>query len=393
MNTELGTLVVLCAIAAAVPFIVGLLRIRVAQVVLLLAFGVLFGPSMLGLIHVDSSITLLSEIGMGMLFFLAGYEIERRTVTGTGGKLAALGWGLSLLLASGLAWAMSLIGVIQDGQGFAIALTTTALGTLLPTLRDNGQLDTRFGQLFMGAGAWGEFGPIVAISVLLGTKSPIVGVIALIAFGIIAVIFLVLPGQLRTPAIDRVIAQGHTTSAQTAIRLVVLVLLALLFISSGLGIDAVLGAFVAGIIVKRFAGESDGAGIEHKMEVIAFGFFIPIFFIVSGANLDIKSIIENPLRLLAILVAMLAARGVPQYFLYRNELGSRHERAEFSLIVATALPLLVAITTIEVDAGEMRPENAAALVGAGALSVLLFPLTADLIRRRTTAQERAANTA
>lgn len=393
MDSELRTLVVIAAIAVAVPFIVGLFRIRIAQIVLLLGFGVLFGPQFLGWIQVSDPISLLSELGMGLLFFLAGFEVERRAVTGPGGRLAAIGWGLSLLVAAGITWLMTRTGAVTDGLGVAIALTTTALGALLPTLRDAAQLDTRFGRLFMGAGAWGEFGPIVAIAVLLGAKSPVTGVIALIVFGVVAIAFLIIPGQLRTPSIDRVIRQGQNSSAQTAIRLVVLVLLALLWISDGLGIDAVLGAFVAGIIVKRFAGDGDKTGIEHKIETIAFGFFIPIFFIVSGAMLNIIAIIQNPLRLLVAFIAILLARGVPQFFLYRRALPDWHDRAAFSLFVATGLPLLVAIASIEVAAGAMDPANAASLVGAGALSVIVFPLAADIIRRRGRSQARAANTA
>ncbi len=393
MHDELRTLVVIAAIAAAVPFIVGLLRIRIAQVVILLALGVIFGPQVLGLIEITDPIALLSELGMGFLFFLAGLEIERRAVTGADGRLAIIGWGSSILVGAAIAWTLAITGAIVDGFGVAIALTTSALGTLLPVLRDAGQLETPFGRLFMGAAAWGEFGPIIAIAILLGTKSPMLSVLSLTVFAAIATIFLILPGRLRSPSVERIIEQGRKSSSQTAIRLVMLVLLALLWISSDLGIDAVLGAFVAGIIVKRFASESDESGVEKKIEAIAFGFFIPLFFVVSGATLDIRSIIENPLRLIAALVAILVARGLPQLIVYRRALPDIRSRGAFSLYVATGLPLLVAITSIEVAAGAMEASNAASLVGAGALSVLLFPLGADLLLRRSRAQERAAKTA
>jgi Kef-type K+ transport system membrane component KefB len=133
-----------------------------------------------------------------------------------------------------------------------------------------------------------------------------------------------------------------------------------------------------------------------RVEAIAFGFFIPLFFIVSGANLDIESIIENPARLMIFFVLMLIVRGVPQFFLYRRAIPGTRQRARFSLLVATGLPIIVAVTTLEVESGIMRPENAAALVGAGALTVLVFPLVGDrLVRRRapgSTDQDRAENT-
>ena len=117
---------------------------------------------------------------------------------------------------------------------------------------------------------------------------------------------------------------------------------------------------------------------------------------MSGANLDIESIIENPARLVIFFILLLVVRGLPQFLLYRHEIPDGRQRARFSLLVATGLPIIVAVTTLEVDGGIMQPENAAALVGAGALSVLVFPLVGGaLVRRQKTAnpQERAENTA
>ena len=134
-----------------------------------------------------------------------------------------------------------------------------------------------------------------------------------------------------------------------------------------------------------------------RVEAIAFGFFIPLFFIVSGANLDIESIVDNPGRLVLFFVLMALVRGLPQYFLYRRAIPDGRQRARFSLLVATGLPIIVAVTTLEVAGGVMRPENAAALVGAGALTVLVFPLLGNRIAGSrpdaATDQERAANTA
>lgn len=158
MNQDFRSLVVIASIAAFVPLLVGLFRIKVAEVVLLLAGGILFGPQVLGWITVDDSIQLLSELGLGLLFFLAGMELEERAVRGQSGRLAATGWFVSLGVAALAAIIMTATGKIQDTLGVAIALTSTALGTLLPILRDRGELNTRFGTFFMGAGAWGNSG-------------------------------------------------------------------------------------------------------------------------------------------------------------------------------------------------------------------------------------------
>lgn len=396
MTDDLRSLVAIAAIAAFVPLIVGLFRIKIAEVVLLLGAGIIFGPEVIGLIQVDDSIELLSELGLGLLFFLAGMELEQRAVRGQSGKLAAIGWGLSLVMASLAAIVMTATGKIHDTLGVAIALTSTALGTLLPMLRDRGELNTRFGTFFMGAGAWGEFGPIIAISVLLGTKSSFVAILSLIGFAAVALILATLPARLAGDRVRELLERGHHTSSQTALRFTMLLLILLLSLAGSFGLDVVLGAFIAGIIVRRFSPPTEESLLQGKIEAIGFGFLIPLFFVVSGANLDILSIIENPAPMLRFFVYILVARGLVQYIVYRRAIPDRRERARFSLYVATGLPIVVAVTSIEVEAGVMLPSNAAALVGAGALTVLVFPLVGDrLARRRTpepTDQERAENT-
>lgn len=398
MSEDFLALLTIAAIAAFVPLLVGLFRIKVAEVVLLLGAGILFGPEAIGWIQVDESIELLSELGLGLLFFLAGLELEARMVRGIGGRLAAVGWLASLVIAAAASLLLTFAGGVQDTLGVAIALTSTALGTLLPILRDRGELGTPFGHLFMGAGAWGEFGPIIAISVLLGTKSSFVALLSLVGFGLVALVLATLPARLAGERVRAILERGHRTSSQTALRFTMLLLIALLALAGTFGLDVVLGAFVAGIIVRRFSPPSEESPLQVKVEAIGFGFLIPLFFVVSGASLDIVSIIENPGRLAVFFALLLVARGLPQYFLYRSAIPGARERARFSLLVATGLPIIVAVTALEVETGVMDPRNAAALVGAGALSVLVFPLLGNwLVRGQRGAeqgdQDRAENTA
>ena len=395
MSEEFRSLVVITAIAAFTPLAVGLFRIKVAEVVLLLGAGIVFGPEFLGWIVVDDSIALLSELGLGLLFFLAGMELEQRAIRGESGRLAAIGWGISLVVAVAAALLMSFNGRIDDTVGVAIALTSTALGTLLPILRDRGELGTRFGTLFMGAGAWGEFGPIVAISVLLSTKSSFAAILSLVLFGVMAFVMATLPSRFAGDRVREVLARGHHTSSQTALRFTILLIVMMLAMAGLFGLDVVLGAFIAGIIVRRFAPPTSESALQVRIEAIGFGFLIPLFFIVSGANLDIRAIIADPLPMVRFFVYILIARGVTTYFLYARALPDRRERARFSLLVATGLPIIVAVTTIEVGAGAMSTADAAALVGAGALTVLAFPLIGNALVRKSPepSQDRAANAA
>jgi Kef-type K+ transport system membrane component KefB len=209
LQRELVSLLVIVTIAAFTPLLVGLLRLKIAEVVFLLVFGIIFGPNLLNLIEVDPSIELLSELGLGFLFFLAGLELSPKSIRGQSGRLAISGWGISLVLAMGAAFLLERTGEIQDFIGFAIVLTSTALGTLLPMLRDSGELKTPFGNFFMGAGAWGEFGPVLAIAILLSTRSSWAAIVLLIVFAIIAYVVSQIPGKLATSRIRELLERGH----------------------------------------------------------------------------------------------------------------------------------------------------------------------------------------
>jgi Kef-type K+ transport system membrane component KefB len=383
LRAELNSLLWIAAIAAAVPFIVAVMRVKIAEVVLLLGGGIIFGPQVLHFITIDDSISLLAQLGLGFLFFVAGMELAPDAIRGRSGRLAAIGWGVSLLLAGLVSAALQFAGIVQDFLGFAIVLTSTALGTLLPLLRDSGQLTTPFGRFFMGAGAWGEFGPILAISLLLSTRSALAAIVSIVVFGGIALIVSKLPGRFSNERVRELLDRGYSTSSQTAVRLTVLLLVGLLAIAEDFGLDVVLGAFIAGAIMRRYMPTEEEGRLQTRVEGMAFGIFIPLFFVVSGANLDIHSIIANPWPMVAVFVLLALVRGLPQYVIYRHAIPDPRERGRFALFVATGLPIIVAVTTVQVDAGVMTPNDAAELVGAGALSVLVFPLLgAWLIRRR-----------
>ena len=394
LSDELYSLVVIFAISAFAPIILGLLRIPVAEVVFLIGAGIVFGPSVLGWIQIDEAIALMSEMGMAFLFFAAGLELEKKAIHGRSGKLAAIGWLASIVLACIAAGVLEWLGIIRDFLGVAIALTSTALGTLLPILSDKGLLKTPFGTFFMGAGAIGEFGPILAMSILLTASNPAMGIVTIALFAAISLAFVKVPEWLKTDHIVNIIDQGKVTSSQTAVRLTVLLLLILVAMAELFGLDVALGAIIAGVMLKFFASDDAGTQLQSKIQGLAFGIFIPLFFVVSGAKLDIASIIENPLLLVLFTVLLLVVRGVPQFFIYRKAIPNTRERARFTFYVATALPIIVAVTSIETDSGIMKPEIAAALVGAGALSVLIFPLVAQLLAPKSAPQgERSDATA
>ena len=384
----LETLLVAAAVAALAPVLVALLPgPRIPQVVVLLVGGVLIGPQVLGWAD-RPAIDLLANVGLGFLFLLAGYELDLQLFREPPGRLAIVAWLVTVALAAATVGVLAAVGFVRAFVPVALGLTTTALGTLLPILRDNDMLGGRFGRYLLAAGAVGELFPVVAIALFLGASNKFVALASLVAVGVLALVLSFAPRLVRGNRLERILEEGEGSTAQTSIRWTVVLLLLLLVIAEEFGLDVVLGAFLAGIVLRRWA-PGDVHSLEGKLDAIGYGFFIPLFFVASGMSLDIRSIAEAPLRLLVFFVLLLAVRGVPALFLYRDALPPVR-RVQMMFLTATALPLLVALAEIGLRNGTMLPENAAALVGAGALSVLVFPMAAVTIERRRRAGEGPA---
>lgn len=377
----LETLLVAATIAALTPVLVALLPgPRIPQVVLLLAGGVLVGPEVLGWAD-RATIDLLANVGLGFLFLLAGYELDPRLFAERPGRLGILAWLVTVAVAVAVVGALAAAGFVRAFVPVALGLTTTALGTLLPILRDNDMLGGRFGRYLLAAGAVGELFPVVAIALFLGARNKFVALASLAAVGVLAVVLSLMPRLVRGRRLERILREGEGTTAQTYLRWTVALLLLLLLVAEEFGLDVVLGAFLAGIVLRRWS-PGDVHALEGKLDAIGYGFFIPLFFVASGMTLDIRSIAETPQRLVVFFALLLVVRGVPALFLYRRDLPPA-QRVQTMFLTATTLPLLVALAEIGLRNGTMLRENAAALVGAGALSVLVFPMLAVLIQRRT----------
>jgi Kef-type K+ transport system membrane component KefB len=383
LETGLRALLVVSIISAAAPFICALLApLRIPQVVVLIVGGVLIGPEVAGWAE-RSAIELVANVGLGFLFLLAGYELELGHFAERGGRLAIAGWMISAVISIGVTGVLAFTGFVDAFVPVALALTTTALGTLLPILRDNNMLAGPLGRLIMPAGAVGEFFPIVGIAVFLGSKGRVYGLLSLVVMCVLALALAWLPRIAYLRRFETVSRQGEHATSQTTLRLTVMLLFGLLVFASDFGLDVVLGAFLAGVVLRRWA-PGDVDALEGKLDAVGYGFFIPVFFVFSGMGLDIDSIAEAPARLIGFFVLLLAVRGIPALFLYRRELDPR-QRVQMMLLTATSLPLLVALAEVGLDSGEMLPENAAALVGAGVLSVMVFPGVAVALNRSTPA--------
>jgi Kef-type K+ transport system membrane component KefB len=380
-------IVAAAAIAGTVAVALGR-RIAVPVVVAELVLGILIGPDVLAIAEPDQFVEFFSNLGLGLLFFFAGYELDFERVRGAPLRLAAAGWLFSLALAYTIGGALAAAGIVVSLLFTGSALATTAIGTLIPILSDAGELRTRFGNYLLAAGATGEFGPILLITFVLSTKSAIGNALILIAFIVLAVIaaLLAIRSVGRTwPVLERTLE----TSSQLAVRFTVLTIFALVALAAELGLDILLGGFVAGIIVRLALRDREVGVFESKVSAVGYGFLIPFFFIVSGMNFELEALLDDPSRMLEVplfLGLFLIVRGVPALALYRSALAQR-DRLALAFFSGTQLPLVVAITTIAVDQGHMRPVTAAALVGAAVLSTAIYPLIGLKLRGDAAAAE------
>ncbi|MFB9742355.1 cation:proton antiporter [Pseudonocardia sulfidoxydans] len=380
VGSALDSLLAIAVVAALAPLLLGLVpRLRVPQVVLLLAGGIVIGPQVLGLAS-PVSVQALADLGLGFVFLLAGYEIDQRLYRQDAGRRALLAWFVALALGLGVTGILAATGFVDAFVAVALALTTTALGTLVPVLRENGMLRGRLGGHLLANGAMGELLPILAIAVFLGISSRFVALASLGAVVVLAVLLSLAARTMRPGGRMAGILRDHQhETSQITLRLTVLLLVLLLAVTERFHLDAVLGAFVAGMVLRRWAGRSAPA-LEEKLDVAGHGFLIPIFFVYSGMTIDLHAIASAPVRVFVFFGLMLLVRGMPALLIYLGVLAAR-ERVQTMLVSATALPLVVALTTIGLRNGTMLPENAAALVGAAVLTVLVFPTLAVMLNR------------
>jgi Kef-type K+ transport system membrane component KefB len=356
-------------------------------VVLELLMGIVIGPEVLDFAHSSDFIDFFSNLGLGMLFYFAGYEIDFERIKGAPLKLGATGWALSVGLAYGIGGVLAAAGIVVSFLYTGSALATTAIGTLIPILKDSGGLKTRFGTYLLAAGGAGEFGPILLVTLVLTTASPLHEAAILLAF-----VFLALGVALASvrlawrgwPAFEKT----FEASSQLAVRITVVLVFGLVLLASQLGLDVLLGGFVAGMITRAALRGHELQIFESKLTAVGFGFFVPFFFITSGLEFDLAALgsAEAIAKMALFLALFLVVRGTPALLLYRRALSATERRA-LAFFSATELPLVVAITTIAVDAGKMRPSTSAGLVGAAMLSTLIFPFVGIALQKRATAEQ------
>jgi Kef-type K+ transport system membrane component KefB len=380
IDTDSFFVIVVVAAVAAITVAVIPGRFAPPVVVVELFIGILVGPEVLDLAKTDDFINFFSNLGLGMLFFFAGYEIDFERIKGRPLRLGAWGWLLSAALAYGLGGILAAAGVIVSFLYTGSAMATTAIGTLIPILRDNDELKTKFGTYLLAAGGVGEFGPILLVTLVLSTSHPLHEAAILVVFILLAISVALVSVRLAWrgwPALERT----FESSSQLAVRITVVLVFGLVLLAGELGLDVLIGGFVAGMIVRLALKGHELRVFESKLTAVGFGFFVPFFFVTSGIEFDVGALGSAAAiaKLAMFFCLFLIVRGTPAMLLYRGVLGAR-DRAALAFYSATELPLVVAITTIATETGHMRTSTDAGLVGAAMLSSLIFPFVALALR-------------
>jgi Kef-type K+ transport system membrane component KefB len=390
---SLTNLLIVSVVAFAAPFVLGLFpRLRLPSVVLEIVAGIVVGPSVLGIVEADQAIAVVALIGLTFVLFLAGLEIDFGRLRGPVLRLAALGFVLSFGVAVVVSLGLDAAGLVDTPLLVAIILCATSLGVLVPILKDAGEISSAFGQLIIAAASIADFGAIILLTVFFSGEGGTGATLLLLGslFALAAVVLVVVRGAERSTRIRADLLRLQDTTAQIRVRAALALFVGFAAIAQQLGVEAILGAFIAGAITSLADADRvmTHPDFRRKLEAIGFGFFIPVFFVTSGVRFDLDALtasISSVAMVPVFLAALLLVRGLPA-LVYRRLLDGPHT-AIAGIMQATSLPFIVAATAIGIDLGLIDAAASAALIGAGLLSVLIFPLAGLVLLRRAAPPE------
>lgn len=395
--TSFANLLGVSVIAFTAPFVLGLFpRIRLPAVVLEIVAGIMVGPALLGWVRPDLPVQILATLGLAFLLFLAGMEIDLERLKGRAGRLAGLGFLASALLGLIAGYGAFALGLVRSPVLIGIILLATSLGLIVPVLKDAGEVFSPFGQLVIAAATIADFGAVIVLSLFFSREasSPLAKLILLGGFALVIVLVVAGVKRLeRTIRLSSVLVRLQDTTAEIRVRASILLLIAFTALAQKLGLETILAAFLAGATLRLIDRDQfrTHPNFSVKLEAIGYGFLVPVFFVSSGLQFDLRALFASPtslFRLPIFVVALLAVRGLP-VLLYRRELGNRRAVAA-GLLQATSLPFIVAATAIGLALNLIGPATGAALVGAGLLSVLAFPIVALMLLQARPASDGMA---
>jgi Kef-type K+ transport system membrane component KefB len=391
VDLHFTNLLVVAAVAFAAPLALGFApRVRMPAVVLEIVLGIVVGPAVLGWVHVDEPVAVMSIVGLAFLLFLAGLEIEVQKLRGPTLRVASASFGVSFAVALAVGVVLGAAGEVKSPLFLAIVLSATSLGVIVPVLKDAGRSGSGFGQLVIAAGSIADFATIILLSLFFSrettnTTSQVLLIVGL--FAAASLVGLALAGVEHSMRLGAVLRRLQDTTAQIRVRGAFVLMIGLVALATQLGLEVILGAFLAGAIVSVVDRDQmmTHPQLRLKLDAIGYGVFIPIFFVTTGLRYDLSAL-GHPATLARVplfLGALVLVRGLPA-LLYRRMI-PRAEVAAAALLQATSLPFIVAATSIGLALHVITAANAAALIAAGLLSVVAFPALALVMLKRQAA--------
>jgi Kef-type K+ transport system membrane component KefB len=353
--------------------------------VLEIVAGIVVGPAVLGWIEMDDVIRVFSLFGLAFLLFLAGLEIDFDRLRGRPLRLATAGFVVSFALALVVGGGLAAAGQVESGLIVAIILSATSLGVVVPVLKDAGEAGTPFGQLLIAAASIADFASIIVLTLFFSREATGTGTKLLLLAGFVVAAAVAIAGLLgleRWRRLSATLVRLQDTTAQVRVRGAFLLLAGFVALAERLGLEVILGAFTAGVILSLVDRDAlmTHPHFRTKLEGAGFGFFVPVFFVGVGLTFDLDALFASASTLLHLplfLAALLVVRGVPA-LLYRPLIGDRRAVGA-AFLQATSLPFIVAASMIGVELGVIGEATSAALIGAGLLSVVVFPLVAAIV--------------
>jgi Kef-type K+ transport system membrane component KefB len=371
-------LLIVTVVAFTAPIVASIRWVKFPSPVLEIIAGIAIGPAGLGWVKVDPPIQILSLVGLAFLLFLAGLDIDLMNLKGRVLQVTLAGFVLSLVLGLAAAAVFKSLGWVRSPLFLAVVLAATSLGLVVPVLKDAERLDSTLGQLAVGGASVAEFGTVILLSLFFSQSrgSAASKVVTFAAFVLVVLtVGAALPRAGRSVRVNGVLIRLQDTTAELRVRAAVALLIGFVALAAEVGLQTILGAFIAGVILSIVDRDSrNHPNFRSKLDAIGYGFVIPAFFVATGLRFDVHALTANPsaiLRVPLFLLAILLARGLPAA-LYRREVGSRGVFVA-AFLQATTLPFIVTATTIGVAIDAIRPVTGAALVAAGVLSVIFFP--------------------
>jgi Kef-type K+ transport system membrane component KefB len=397
MEISFTSLAVVAAAGFAAPLVLGFFPgLRLPSVVLEIVLGIVIGPSVFGWAHADEAVTLMALIGLSFLLLIAGLEVDYDRLRGRLLEVTGIGFLLSVALGLVAGFGLDAAGIVGAPLLVAIMLSATGLGIVIAVLKDAGAVESPFGQLVIAGSSIAEVGTIVLLTLFFSGESTSVAV-KLVLFGLFGLlclaVVLTVAGIEHSTRVMQALVRLQDTTAQIRVRGAFVLLAVFIVLAERFGLEAILGAFLAGAIIK-FVDRDQAMThpqFRQKLEVVGFGVFIPFFFVASGIRYDAGALFGSTSTLARVplfLAILLAVRGLPA-LLYRP-LVERRQVAASALLQATSVGLFVVASQIGQDMGLISAANAAALIASGLLSVILFPLGALTLLRRSEPEDDPA---